>query len=107
MDSYKPEGNTGDGKCHQKCGRGYMTKAGFYRHVQAFAQEPHRQPKGADRVAIPQMWSTEILQHAQLNSAPRQKVVIDLCCGYRSLAKSAKAMGLKYVGVDHIFRDPK
>jgi hypothetical protein len=105
MATYTPMGNTGDGKCHQRCGRGYIAPSGFYRHVSAYAKEPHRQPKGATRVAIPQAWSSEVLGHSLKSAAPRRKVVIDLCCGFRSLLPVAQKMGLRYIGVDHLFRE--
>ena len=38
-------GSTGDGRCHGKCGKGYM-KDGYYRHFKALAVEPYRGPRG-------------------------------------------------------------
>jgi hypothetical protein len=105
MMNYSPVGNTGDGKCHERCGKGYTTENGTYRHLTAYAREPHRQPKGASRVAIPPAWSAEVLGHAMKTAPPRQKVVIDLCCGHRSIRPVAHRMGLRYVGVDCIFRE--
>jgi hypothetical protein len=105
LKTFRPVGYTGDGKCHSRCGRGYHNQHGRYRHLQAYAQEPNRQPKGADRVSIPDELTTEVLGAALDESRPQQRVLIDLYCGYRSLAGVATRMGLQYIGVDLIRRE--
>jgi transposase InsO family protein len=100
LTNFRPIGNTGDGKCRERCGRGYFTANGTYRHVQAYAQEPNRQPRGADRVSIPTMLSEEILGAAFDGRRGQGKVVIDLYCGHRSIAPVAVAMGMHYIGID-------
>jgi len=111
LDNFRPKGTTGDGKCHGRCGRGFTTAKGSYKHFQAYAQEPSRQPRGEDRVSIPHMLAVEALG-ASFDSRSRrcenkvtQKVVIDLCCGYRSISTAVTQMGMRYIGVDILRRD--
>ena len=100
LSSFRPIGSTGDGRCHSRCGRGYFTETGSYKHVQAYAQEPHRQPRGPDRVSIPPLLLEEVLGSAFDESMMNEKVVIDLYCGYRSVAPVAESLGIRYIGVD-------
>ena len=100
LPQFRPVGSTGDGRCHERCGRGYFTDRGTYRHVQAYAQEPSRQPRGSDRVSIPPLLLEEVLGSAFDGSKSKRRVVIDLYCGYRSVAPIAEALGMHYIGVD-------
>ena len=101
MTDYRPQGMTGDGRCHRRCSAGSYNEEGGYHHPVAFAQEPARQPRGSDRVAIPAPWAREVLSHALRHRRNADcNIVIDLFCGHRSLAPVAHQMGLRYVGVD-------
>ena len=105
LPAYLPEGTTGDGRCHQRCEKGFWTEKGSYVHPVAFAQEPSRQPRGSKRCMIPPEWAREVLTEARKHATrDDQDVVIDLFCGYRSLAPVAKDLGLTYIGVDAEFR---
>ena len=54
---------------------------------------------------IPPEWAREVLTEARKHATrDDQDVVIDLFCGYRSLAPVAKDLGLTYIGVDAEFR---
>lgn len=68
--------------------------------MQAYAQEPHRQPHGEDRVSVPRMLLDEVLGSAFDAARPEQDVVIDLYSGTKSLAPVARALGLRYISVD-------
>ena len=107
LTNFRPVGNTGDGRCHERCGRGYFTASGAYHHVQAYAQEPHRQPTVADQASTSSMLLEEILGAAFDGSQTKQngppakpRAVIDLYCGSQRMAPVAIAMGMQYIGVN-------
>ena len=101
MNKYAPEGTTGDGRCHRRCGQGTWTSQRSFKHHQAVAQEPHRKPTKQEVMSIPPMLTKEVLSHALENrSSEKQTIVIDLCCGYRSLQPVVEDLGLTYVGAD-------
>ena len=100
---YQPRGRTGSGLCEKKCKAGHVTATGSYLHELAFAQEPARNPSGHMRVAMPSMLLNEVLQEA-IDRRGEEDLsnlwVIDLFCGFKSMADPAMKKGLNYVGVD-------
>ena len=104
LEGYKPTGSTGDGRCHGRCGKGYI-RDGYYRHFKALAVEPFRGPRGKghtkEKNALPEDLLEEIALHAMHRGENRQgKVIVDLCAGYQSWAPVAERLGCTYVAID-------
>ena len=98
---YTPKGDTSSGRCERKCRAGHTTEKGSYIHELAFAQgEPARNPSGHMRVAMPAMLLDEVLQEAIGGDAGEDQWVVDLFCGFKSMAGPARERGFNYVGVD-------
>ena len=107
--TWTPKGTAGDGRCHGRCGQGewHTDAKGYqhYRHHKTLAQEPQKGYRGPGATkmknSIPTALCDEWLQQAmQTRTSNKQKIVIDLCCGYRSMQPAAEALGLTYIGVD-------
>jgi hypothetical protein len=73
--------------------------------------DPKRFPQGkgatARKNAMPRMLLDEVLEAAERDGTSKQRVVIDLCAGYRSMKEAVWAHGLIYVPVDirDLFKD--
>ena len=112
MLGYKPAGLTGDGRCHGKCPQGGISPlTGKWRHPYAAGEDPSRMPKGPGAKelihSMPSRLHEEVLRVALGNSKPRQRIVIDLFAGHRSLFDACQRMGLIYIPVDITFRERK
>ena len=59
------------------------------------------------RNAMPQMLLEEILQAALAHSSGPQRIVIDLCAGYRSMEKAAIEAGCTYIPIDIRYTNAK
>ena len=78
-----------------------MILSGDKKHMEAIAQEPKRRPTKENKMAIPQMFTYELITHLlQQRRNPRQTVVIDLFSGFQSLRPCVEQCGLKYVSLD-------
>jgi len=102
--SWRPSGRTGDGRCHGRCGKGYV-KNGFFRHHKALAMEPIRGPRGRGHTKEKNALPAELLEEFALEvmrttSNLEGRVVLDLCAGFQSWAPVAAKLGCKYVAVD-------
>ena len=104
LTSWRPTGTTGDGRCHSRCGQGDFTPTGSFQHFHALGVESTRavQGKGATamRNAMPTQLLREILRAASNEGTATQRIVIDLCAGYRSLQEVCRQEGMIYVPVD-------
>jgi len=104
LTSWRPTGTTGDGRCHSRCGQGDFTPTGSFQHFHALGVESTRavQGKGATamRNAMPTQLLREILRAASNEGTATQRIVIDLCAGYRSLQEVCMQEGMIYVPVD-------
>ena len=104
MEGLQLKGNTGDGRCHERCGKGEFV-CGRYRHFKALAMEPIRGPRGQghtkEKNELPAMLLREVMAQA-LKEAPsgRRKVVVDLCSGFQSWRPVAAEFGCRYVAID-------
>ena len=101
---WTPKGRTGDGLCHQQCGKGSVQANGKFKHFLGHAQEPIRGPrgKGANKVKNewPQELTQEILMVLKAEQAKGSNTIIDLCAGYQSSRDAILAAGFNYVAVD-------
>ena len=103
LTSWRPQGLTGDGRCHHECGQGKVDPiTGHFRHFFALSVEPWRAKQGkgsgAMRHAMPSALLQEVLRVAQMDAPAHQDVVIDICAGDRSLLQPSLQDGLHCVG---------
>ena len=100
--SWQPAGCTGDGKCHQKCGKGRTKANGRFEHLKRHAGPAGTGVTGADQMlqkwAIPHKLCEEVVQ--QLEPRDGKDVVLDLFSGGESYRAAVEAAGLIYVPVD-------
>ena len=100
--SWQPEGTTGDGKCHQKCGAGRRKASGRYAHYKRHAGALGTGVTGKDQMLqkwrIPDMLCEEVV--AKLTPVEGQDVVIDLFSGGESYRRAVEAAGFTYIAVD-------
>ena len=101
---WTPRGRTGDGLCHQQCGKGSVQANGKFKHFRGHAQEPIRGPRGQGANRIKNEWPQELTQELiEVIEAERAKgsnTIIDLCAGYQSSRDAILAAGFNYVAVD-------
>ena len=57
--------------------------------------------------SMPSLLHEEVLREALGNSKARQRIVIDLFAGHRSLFDACQRLGLIYIPVDITFRERK
>ena len=96
IEGWTPEGITGDGRCHGRCGKGSMQK-GDFKHTKALAMEPIRGPRGAghtkEKNALPCDLLLEFagaaLQELLVSTDSGRKVIVNLCAGFQSWAPVA------------------
>ena len=112
LTAWVPKGTTGDGLCGDSCEvGGRSSTSGRYVHDYAMSVDPKRFPQGkgatARKNAMPRMLLDEVLEAAERDGTSKQRVVIDLCAGYRSMKEAVWAHGLIYVPVDirDLFKD--
>ena len=97
--SFRPNGTTGNGLCCQSCDS--IIQSGNGKHIEAIAQEPARRPTKENKMAIPQMFTYELVAHLlQQRRNAKQTVVIDLFSGFQSIRPCVEAFGLKYISLD-------
>lgn len=105
---WKPQGTTGDGRCHGQCGAGRIKSNGRFAHWKKHAGKAGEgvQGKGSKhkKWMIPFDLTAEVV--AQLKVADnKQKYVIDLFSGGESYRAAVEAAGYIYVPVDiHAFK---
>ena len=102
---FQPKGNTGDGKCQEKCGQGTVDPlTRRFRHFMALAVDPHKGPRGPGAAqmtcGMPTMLIQEILKAVAETDSLKGKVVLDLCAGFQSIRQSVLDAGARYVAVD-------
>lgn len=103
--SWCPSGITGDGRCHQRCGKGEYVN-GYYRHFKALAMKPVRSPRGKGHTKEKNALPPQLLEEVLLSSLHKhkghkgQRVIIDLCSGFQSWAPVAEKYGCVYVAID-------
>ena len=102
MADYQPTGTTGNGRCcNGKCG---MTSKEWKGHEGKLARDPLLGPRGTGakrkKNSLPPMWIKEFLTHSLKSARPEQRIVIDLCAGWQSLAPVCAQLGLDYIAVD-------
>ena len=103
MDSYFPEGTTGNGLCNNgKCGN--MVNGS---HIGQLGRHPRRGPRGIGATklknAYPEMWAEEYLRHAMDRAAKAGRqadIVVDIGSGWQSLKPVCQKLGLRYIGMD-------
>ena len=101
---WQPAGCTGDGKCHQKCGKGRTKANGRFEHWRRHAGPAGSGigVTGADQMlqncAIPHELCEEVVQ--QLQPSEGKDVVLDLFSGGESYRAAVEAAGLICVPVD-------
>ena len=107
IEGWTPEGITGDGRCHGRCGKGSMQK-GYFKHTKALAMEPIRGPRGPghtkEKNALPYDLLLEFagaaLQELPVSTDSGRKVIVDLCAGFQSWAPVAHDLHCTYVAID-------
>ena len=103
---WSPKGRTGDGLCHQQCGKGAVGTNGKFKHFKGHAQEPIRGPRGPGANKIKNEWPRELTEEIletikACNTDPtKPKTIIDLCAGYQSSRDAVLAAGFNYIAVD-------
>ena len=108
LTNWEPEGTTGDGRCHNKCGQqtsstvsstdspGRIRTKAVHRHTEQVQGQP-----AFRKSAVPQLLLNEIISAAiDRNKSVKRTYVIDLFSGSGSMRRAAEAKGLKYIGVD-------
>ena len=104
MESYTPEGTTGNGRCNGgECGMCTVNPdTGRVNHNVKIARDPKDGFTGAGAMrmknAMPSIWMDEFLTAVEESS--NRRVVIDLCAGWQSLRPVCEKPGLEYVAVD-------
>ena len=98
---WSPQGNTGDGLCHGKCGAGKVSDiTGKYVHFKAIGQEPSRECGVQVKNSIPSSLLEELISPVVSLKLAGQDTIIDLCAGYQSLRPIAIKYGFNYIAVD-------
>ena len=100
---WQPKGNTGDGKCHQKCGKGKYKANGKFSH-----HKRHAGPAGSGVTRTDQMLQKWEIPHnlcaeviSQMCSTDHKgDVILDLFSGGGSYRKAVEAAGCIYVPID-------
>ena len=99
---WQPAGCTGDGKCHQKCGKGRIKANGRFQHWKRHAGPAGSGVTGTDQMLqkwqIPHKLCAEVVQ--QLRPREGKDVVLDLFSGGESYRAAVEAAGYIYVPVD-------
>ena len=100
---YQPAGLTGDGQCHQKCGKGRKKANGRFQHWRRHAGPAGTGVTGSDQMIqkwqIPHNLCVEVV--AELKKKAHQgDVIIDLFSGGESYRKAVEEAGFVYVPVD-------
>jgi hypothetical protein len=99
-----PRGNTGDGRCHGRCGQGEVkAETGGFQHDKVIGGDGDRSLKGPEakqlRQQIPYKATVEVLE-ALMKKEKRGKIVLDLFSGGESWKRAAEEKDYQYVGVD-------
>ena len=102
---FNPQGNTGSGRCEQKCGQGAVDNdTNRFKHYMALAVDPNRGPRGKGSqqmtCGMPKQLIVEILNAIKQTAQVSGKVVLDLCAGFQSLREAVVEAGARYVAVD-------
>ena len=106
---WDPVGDTGDGRCHQRCKAGYWTSLFnklSYRHPVVAGGGNDRRPLGAfAKSQIPERLHQDIVRSAvsrsqQDGSFAHRKTIVELFAGSTALGNVARQEGLDYVAVD-------
>lgn len=100
---WQPKGITGDGKCHQKCGKGKYKANGKFSHHRRHAGPAGSGVTGTDQMLqkweIPHNLCAEVI--AQMCSTDHKgDVILDLFSGGESYRKAVEAAGCIYVPID-------
>jgi hypothetical protein len=102
-ESWKPEGTTGDGKCHQGCGAGRMKGNGHFSHWNRHAGKAGEGVQGKDTMLqkwqIPDKLCTEVIRQLTGDMQER-RYVLDLFSGGESYRRAVDAAGYIYVPVN-------
>ena len=106
---WNPVGDTGDGRCHQRCKAGYWISLAnklSYRHPVVVGGGNDRRPLGAfAKSKIPERLHQDIVKAAikrsqQDGSSGHRKTIVELFAGSTALGTVARQEGLDYVAVD-------
>ena len=93
---------TGDGKCHQKCGKGCYKANGKFSHFKRLGGPAGTGVTGPDQLMqkwkIPHKLCEEVL--AEMPARVGQDIVLDLFSGGESYRAAVEAAGYRYVPVD-------
>ena len=100
---WQPKGITGDGKCHQKCGKGKYKANGKFSHHRRHAGPAGSGVTGTDQMLqkweIPHNLCAEVI--AQMSTTQHEgDVILDLFSGGESYRKAVEAAGYIYVPID-------
>ena len=101
-EKWQPKGLTGDGKCHQKCGKGCYKANGKFSHFKRLGGPAGTGVTGPDQLMqkwkIPHKLCEEVL--AEMPARVGQDIVLDLFSGGESYRAAVEAAGYRYVPVD-------
>ena len=97
------KGSTGDGKCHQKCGKGKRKANGRFAHHRRHAGPAGSGVTGTDQMLqkweIPHNLCAEVIQ-AFKQQGGEGDVILDLFSGGESYRKAVEAAGFTYIAID-------